>query len=64
MAIEQNVTPVLVEGEKDLNTLLNKGLEMLKEKEYLKDNDTVVLSGGSLNGTSLQDQITGKIVRV
>ena len=37
---------------------------MLKEKEYLKDNDTVVLSGGSLNGTSLQDQITGKIVRV
>ena len=46
------------------STHLNKGLEMLKEKEYLKDNDTVVLSGGSLNGTSLQDQITGKIVRV
>ena len=64
MAIEQNVTPVLVEGEKDFNTLLNKGLEMLKEKEYLKANDTVVLSGGFLNGTSLEDQITGKIVRV
>ncbi len=64
MAVEQNVTPVLVEGETDFNTILNKGLEVLKEKEYLKDNDTVVLSGGFLNGNSLQDEITGKIVRV
>ena len=32
--------------------------------EYLKANDTVVLSGGFLNGTSLQDQITGKIVKI
>ena len=37
---------------------------MLKEKGYLKDNDTVVLSGGFLNGKSLEDEITGKIVRV
>ena len=64
MAVEQNVTPVLVEGETDFNTILNKGIEVLKEKEYLKANDTIVLSGGFLNGTSLQDQITGKIVRV
>ena len=64
MAIEQNVTPILIEGETDLNTLLNKGIEVLKEKEYLKANDTVVLSGGFLNGTSLQDQITGKIVKI
>ena len=64
MAIEQNVTPILVEGETDLNTLLNKGLEILKEKEYLKTNDTVVLSGGFLNGNSLQNQITGKIVKI
>jgi len=64
MAVEQNVTPILVEGESDFNNILNKGLEMLKEKEYLKANDTVVLSGGFLNGSSLEDQITGKIVRV
>ncbi|MBO5476689.1 MAG: pyruvate kinase [Clostridia bacterium] len=64
MAVEQNVTPVLVKGETDFNTILNKGIEVLKEKEYLKANDTIVLSGGFLNGTSLQDQITGKIVRV
>ncbi len=64
MAVEQNVTPVLVEGETELNTILNKGLDMLKAKGYLADGNTVVLSGGFLNGSSLQDQITGKIVRV
>lgn len=63
-AVENNVTPVLVEGESDFNTILNKGISMLKEKGYLKDNDTVVLSGGFLNGKSLEDEITGKIVRV
>ncbi len=64
MAVEQNVTAVLVEGEKDFNTILNKGLDILKEKGYLVEGNTVVLSGGFLNGSSLQDQITGKIVRV
>ena len=64
MAIEQNVTAILVEGEKDFSTILNKGLEIIKEKDYLKDGNTVVLSGGFLNGSSLEDQITGKIVRV
>lgn len=64
MAVEQNVTPILVEGETDFNTILNKGVEVLKEKEYLKTGDTVVLSGGFLNGSSLQDQITGNIVRI
>lgn len=63
-AIEHNVTPILVEGETDFNTILNKGIAILKEKGYLKDNDTVVLSGGFLNGNSLQEEITGKIVRV
>lgn len=64
MAVEQNVTAVLVEGEKDFNTILNKGLDILKEKGYLTAGNTVVLSGGFLNGSSLEDQITGKIVRV
>ncbi len=64
MAVEENITPILIEGESDYHSILDKGLEILKEKEYLKANDTIVLSGGFLNGKSLQDQITGKIVRV
>ena len=64
MAVEENITPILIEGENDYHSILDKGLEILKEKEYLKANDTIVLSGGFLNGKSLQDQITGKIVRV
>lgn len=64
MAVEQNVTPVLIEGETDYHAILDKGLAILKDKKYLKENDTVVLSGGFLNGTSLQDQITGKIIRI
>ena len=64
MAMEQNIFPILVEGETDFNSILNKGMDILKENDYLKENDIVVLSGGFLNGNSLQDQITGKIVRV
>ena len=64
MAVEQDVTPILVEGETDVNALIEKGLAALKEKGYLQAGNVVVLSGGSLNGTSLEEQVTGKIVRV
>lgn len=64
MAVEQNVTPILVEGETDVNALIEKGLAALKEKGYLQAGNVVVLSGGSLNGTSIEEQVTGKIVRV
>lgn len=64
MAVEQDVTPILIEDEKDANALVSKGLEILKQKGYLKENDTVVLCAGSLNGKSIEDQITGKIVKL
>ena len=53
MAVEQNVTPILVEGETDVNALIEKGLAALKEKGYLQAGNVVVLRGGSLNGTSI-----------
>lgn len=46
MAVEQNVYPILVSGEKDFSSLLAKGIESLKEKGLLKKDDTVVLSKG------------------
>jgi len=64
MAVEQNVTPILIEGEKDVNTLIEKGLKILKDKKYVEAGNTVVLSGGSLDGTTVEGQVTGKIVRI
>ena len=57
MALEQNVTSVLVSGN-DYNEILENGLNILKEKEYLKTNDTVVLSG------NLSKKNTGTIIRI
>ena len=64
MALEHNVTPILIEDEKDYTLLLDKGLSILKEKELISTGNTVVLSGRFSNNVSLKDQITGKIVRI
>lgn len=51
LALEQSVTSVLVSGQ-DYNTILENGLKKLKENEFLKTNDTIVLSGNpSKNNT-------------
>lgn len=44
LALEQSVTSTLVSGS-DYTEILNKGIEVLKSKGLLKENDTVVLSG-------------------
>ena len=57
LALEQGVTSILVSGN-DYNTVLENGINSLKEKGLLKTNDTVVLSG------NLDKKNTGTIVRI
>lgn len=68
MALQANVTTVLVPNEYDFNIILKKGIEILKEKGLLKENDTVVLSGGfpanELKDNVLSTQATGTIIKL
>ena len=69
MAIENNVYAIFVENTEDYDTLLEKGIEVLKNKGYIKTNDTVVLSGGISSKDNearkfLSNQSTGTIVRI
>lgn len=69
MAIENNVTSILIENVTDYDELLEKGIEILKSKGLLKKNDTVVLSGGiskEANETKkfLANQSTGTIIKI
>ena len=69
MAIENNVTAIYVENTTEYDELLEKGIEILKSKGLLKENDTVVLSGGLSkedNQTKkfLSNQSTGTIIKI
>lgn len=68
MALEANVTSILVENENNFDKILTKGIEILKEKGLLKSEDTVVLSGGfpttGLNENILTTQATGTIIKI
>ena len=64
MAVEQNVYPILVSGEKDFSSLLAKGIESLKEKGLLKKDDTVVLSNGFKANELEKVQGTGTILKI
>ena len=67
MAVEFGVTPILVPGVRDFDKILNQGIEILKSKGYLKENDTVILSGGlhDANKTdALATQATGTILKI
>lgn len=69
MAIENNVTAIYVENTTEYEELLEKGIEILKSKGLLKENDTVVLSGGLSkedNQTKkfLSNQSTGTIIKI
>ena len=43
--LEWNVKPVYVKDSKNINDLIQKGIQLLKEKGFLFEGDTVVLSG-------------------
>ncbi len=65
-AVEYGIIPILIPGVYDFNKILTQGIEMLKEKGYLKVNDTVVLSGGlnTESGEYLSTQATGAIMKI
>ena len=69
MAVENNVTAILIENTEDYDALLEKGIEELKSRGLVKSNDTVVLSGGiskEANNSKkfLSNQSTGTIIRI
>lgn len=69
MAVENNVTAILIENTEDYDDLLEKGIEVLKSKELIKTGDTIVLSGGiskedNNKKTFLSNQSTGTIVKI
>ena len=69
MAIENNVTAIYVENTNEYDELLEKGIEILKSKGLLKENDTVVLSGGLSKEDNqqkkfLSNQSTGTIIKI
>ncbi len=69
MAIENNVVAILIDDTTEYDELLEKGIEILKSKGFLKKNDTVVLSGGLSkedNSTKkfLSNQSTGTIIKI
>ena len=68
MALEQNVTAILIPNETKFDTILSKGIEKIKEIGLLKTNDTVVLSGGfpsqDLTNEVISSQGTGTILKI
>ena len=67
MAVENGVRAILVPGEHDFDKILNKGIELLKERKWLFDGDTVVLSGGFpavQNKNYLANSATGSIIKI
>ena len=47
LGITQNVTPILVEHQDNINDMLNKGIDTLVEREILAKGDKVVIVGKS-----------------
>ena len=47
LALAWNVFPVLIEGEEDINLVIEKGIEKHKVKGNLVSGDKVILAGGS-----------------
>jgi pyruvate kinase len=67
MNIENGVSAIYIPNEYIFDKILNKGIEVLKSKGLLKENDTVILSGGFPNNTHkdfLSTQATGAILKI
>ncbi len=67
MAVEHDVTAVYIPDEYNFDTILSKGIEVLKSKNLLFEGDTVVLSGGfptENKANFLANQATGTILKI
>ncbi len=67
MSVENDVYSVYIPNEHDFNKILEEGIKVLKSKGLLKENDTVVLSGGFPNENNarfLANQATGTIIKI
>ncbi len=67
LSVEFDITPIYIPNVHDFKEILNKGIEILKEKGCLKENDTVVLSGGFPSkdmGKDIEGQATGTIIKI
>ena len=67
VAVEFGVHSVLIENEYNFETILNKGIENLKEQGLLKEGNTVILSGCFPEDAKLNfftNQATGTIIKL
>ncbi len=68
MSVENGVYAVYIENEHNFDEILHKGIEVLKQKGLLFENDTVVLSGGFPSIVEsknyLSNQATGTIIKI
>lgn len=62
MALEWNTYPIYIENEYDFDTILNKGINKLKEENLLNDGDIIILSGGVTLSEINKDYLTDRSV--
>ena len=67
MSLEHGVKAIHIPGEYNFDTILKLGIEKLKTMQLLKDNDTVILSGGfpqTSQAEYLAGHATGCIIKI
>ena len=65
LALAWNVTPVYIEGEKNIDKIVEKGIQKLKQKGILEKGDMVVVSGGAKWLKSAEDsKMIGGIAQI
>lgn len=64
LAIVWNVFPVLVTGEKDIDSTITKGIEKLKAEGTLEKGDVMVISGGKSETGAIQEKVVGKYAKI
>ena len=68
MSLEWGVTAFYFENERNFETILTKGVEMLVDEGLLKKGDVVILGGGTTNEHEsenyLSTQAMGAVIRI
>lgn len=65
LSIAWNVMPVFVENETKIETIIEKGLQILKSENMLENGDTVVLAGGAkILPNVAENKVIGGVVRI